>query len=681
MSKSGLTSGDYRFVKQEIKSNGFHDNSFFDGNLPYLRTSSHSDLFSTMENSEDCNLAPVDWTKMVESDHSNSTALISQTSDSATTKDHNVWPFVFDHHFKQGFHDNQFPSDGKESQLTLPFNSGFDSQTIVSSNTDMYPTHLNPYQSSTDLLPSNELYSSSNNNYSSVQNILYTPPDPQAALETIHYLGRNTFSESFYEKLMNENGTHREQDLNPNININCMGNIHLQEQLLSSKTIADSHSMNERASHWSCDPSQLVPMNHKITMKTPTKRGKTSGIEPVINRRKTVQHSIRCTSCNLDLGIAFIRGSYFADADTSPVHALCGQCQLLDENVQPIKETELGKRKRREIKTIDCEVCHCRIGNGGLSSKLVSSDIKVEFVCTNCGIKYMFCSECGGGGKQRTGKWRPKELFEQGRRTCSLPHIRVGTAELHYKVVRAQDLTAEVLQGIQDVFFDCLLSLYCVPSIMVGAKYNSFNTVKAEIERLWQTSVIDVLFNNVLEGNKYITVAWIHKRHRNKGVGRSNPGKEMTPWLQRLGLQGIIPPPKFSADTDEKHHCFVAFSIAEWDQRLKTIFLAQMAPRSVFLKTMEGYMDLIRNCIEAIQNDAHAAGVPSPVHIWCWANADHSRLQSIPSRLKFIPKADYLSLYPALNPAALERYDYSPLNSVGTHVFAAAVKGFLNPHK
>jgi hypothetical protein len=336
------------------------------------------------------------------------------------------------------------------------------------------------------------------------------------------------------------------------------------------------------------------------------------------------------------------------------------------------------KRKRRETKIVDCEVCHSTIGNGGIKS--ADSDLKVEFVCTGCGEKYMFCSECGGGGKQRTGKWRPKELFEQGRRTCSLPHIRVGSAEIHYKVVPVEELTSEILQGIQDVFFDCMLSLYCIPNVMTGTYYEKFGTIKREIEQLWLTSVLDVLINNALDGRKYVTVAWIHKRHRNKGMGRSNTSRGIVPWLQKLGLSGIIPPPKNKGDeeSEDTNHCFVAFSIAEWEPLSKTIFMAQMAPRSVFLKTMEGYHDLIKHCVEFIKKDAKSEILPTPEHIWCWVKADHARLQTIPSRLKFVPKGDYLDLHPNLDPSIFERKGYEPLYGEGTDLYAAAVKNFAS---
>jgi hypothetical protein len=491
-------------------------------------------------------------------------------------------------------------------------------------------------------------------------------------------IGASTFSTSFVEKIMEQSESEKEDQLKysltapmpyPGVDSHSFSYHQHDPNAWMAPHLAQFWASGAQSS--SASLTQSLNSNSTLPA-SPMKRPKClHHTEAGSNRRKTLQNIIQCTECNHQLGIAFIRGSSFVDHD-QVVKVVCGHCQ---DTISPrqLNGSE-KKRKRRETKMIDCEVCHVKIGNGGLD---ITDDLKVEYVCTDCGDKYMFCSECGGGGKQRTGKWRPRELFEQGRRTCSLPHIRVGTAEVHYKAIKVEELTPDILQGIQDVFFDCLLSLYCVPSIMTTQKYGSFESVKQEIERLWLTSVLDVLTNKTLAGQKYVTVAWIHKRHRNKGVGRANPSKEVTPWLQRLNLNGIIPPPKISTDSDDKNHCFVAFAIAEWDTITKSIFLAQMAPRSVFLKTMDGYVDLIRNCIEQVRLDAYKEGTVLPEHIWCWAKADHARLQSIPARLKFLMKQDYLH-NTGIPPSYLERPDYEPLNSDGTLVFATSCNTFVS---
>jgi hypothetical protein len=57
---------------------------------------------------------------------------------------------------------------------------------------------------------------------------------------------------------------------------------------------------------------------------------------------------------------------------------------------------------------------------------LLVANFSVEVVCTFCREHFAFCSDCGGGGKHRTGKYRPVEYFAEGRKTCRLSHVRVG---------------------------------------------------------------------------------------------------------------------------------------------------------------------------------------------------------------------------------------------------------------
>ncbi|KAI8816974.1 uncharacterized protein EV422DRAFT_267831 [Fimicolochytrium jonesii] len=62
--------------------------------------------------------------------------------------------------------------------------------------------------------------------------------------------------------------------------------------------------------------------------------------------------------------------------------------------------------------------------------------IMVEIICAPCYRTYAFCSDCGGGGTFRTGKYRPRQLFEPGRATCSLSHVRLTPGNVEEKVFR-----------------------------------------------------------------------------------------------------------------------------------------------------------------------------------------------------------------------------------------------------
>ncbi|KAL2916985.1 hypothetical protein HK105_203417 [Polyrhizophydium stewartii] len=488
------------------------------------------------------------------------------------------------------------------------------------------------------------------------------------------------------------------------------------------------------------------------------------------------------------------------------------------------------KRSRSSVPTIDCEVCKRTLGIGLLARMGISpsmgggcirqggkdgagsaafaaaqgaEDLKPEYVCKPCCQTYMFCSECGGGGKQRTGKWRPKELFERGRRTCSLPHVRVGNALVNYQVLDvSSELTPDVLNGIQDVFYDCMISLYAVPAIIQSPKYGSYVSVRADLEQLWRTSVMDFVVPGMDEGTiqlssdgasattsiptqvpaycrRFLTVAWMDKRHRNKGKGKFSV-KENISWLRRIEIgqaaemtdAGAIgggramaaaaaaaamsdgpgdaastaaapatgkvfgpqvssvgphamlspspvtqtvplppaPPARSSSQSqmqsqsqaatssssassgtpargpaashhtshDDPNKSFVAFSVLEWDLRLNTIFFAQMAPRSVFLKTMGQYIDLLNVGIHRVLAEARAANLPPPQVVWCWTRSDHARLQSVPARLGFQPHQQFLSENPDVSPHIFARDDFAPLEMEGALVFAQTIQTFVS---
>jgi hypothetical protein len=396
------------------------------------------------------------------------------------------------------------------------------------------------------------------------------------------------------------------------------------------------------------------------------------------NRSKTSQYQVVCSRCTSEVGYVYIRGKREVESGCPEMRFWCTLC---DEN--PFQASNKGKKRISCSDKVDCDVCKTCIGSGGVFSD--EGDMKVEYVCKDCGDKYLFCSECGGGGKQRTGKWRPKELFEKARRTCSLPHIRVGTVDIQYKILRVNEITSEILAGIQEVFFDCYLSIYCVPSLMGTSAFSSFGLIREMIEHLWKTTVLNVIMK--VDGkNKYITLASILKRHRNKGVNRrfSSSPKEANSWLQRLDIWPSCPDmPKglefddYKKEEIEQHHCYVAFSVFEWNIQNETIFISQLSPRSVFLKTMEGYLEIIRKTVEQIRLDASLCRVQPPKILWCWAKTDHAKLQSIPPRLRFSLKSTFLSANPQLDPSILKNDDYEPLNSRGGIEFAGMIDTIL----
>ncbi|KNC96024.1 uncharacterized protein SPPG_08619 [Spizellomyces punctatus DAOM BR117] len=397
-------------------------------------------------------------------------------------------------------------------------------------------------------------------------------------------------------------------------------------------------------------------------------------------RKRTVEDKCVCVDCRKQVGVLFLRGTQPSFEVPYVVDVRCGNCKEInpvdrsgaDASSNSISGAS-GRKRLRAIPTVECDVCKRRIGSGGVRvgfTDEVGSEagvedweepsFNVELVCTPCGTKYLFCSECGGGGRHRTGKWRPRELFIPGRRTCSLPHIRIGDAAVQYRVLEvATELTDEALQGVQDVFFDCLISLYAIPSV-IESRPGGYKDVRKEVESMWSQTVLDALTKDehyAPKGTrrKYLTVAWVDKRHRNKGKFKQG-GKEDVPWLARLALEGTVSPGSFpnvppttstsangaSPSPLHTNSVYVAFSITEWNIPLKILYTLQISPRSVFLPTTTSYGELLRRGVERVQADARRDNVSPPEHLWCWAKADHARLTAIPERLGFVKKDAYI---------------------------------------
>ncbi|KAI8807781.1 hypothetical protein BJ742DRAFT_810760 [Cladochytrium replicatum] len=498
-------------------------------------------------------------------------------------------------------------------------------------------------------------------------------------------------------------------------------------------------------------------------------------------RRKTHEEPVHCSSCQERIAVVYLRGTQKAFENGYAVDILCEQCVQsggvtnVMSAVSASSSTNTRKRNR-ETPSVDCEVCKRHLGSGGVRKRPISPvanpiplnqtasssqhsassspsnsntlweepEFGIEFICTSCADKYLFCSECGGGGRNRTGKWRPKELFEKGRKTCSLPHIRIGDATVNYRVLEVpRELTDVVLRGLQDVFFDMALSLYAIPALIELRKYDGqFENVRREIEKQWTETVVDVVHrDNDDEGQsssggdatsptttgspsgpgrvygkkKYLTVAWINKIQRNKGktsrssmqftpsatppasalnaAGGVNRG-ENVPWLVRLALEGTVAPRRALRDEEVvltpgedpvEDRVYVGFCITEWDREHNTLFMIQIAPRSVYLPTMESYGELLRRAVERIQADARHDGLAPLSHIWCWTrtlDAEHTRIGSIPERLGFIPRDKYVeNEHPELRSVSDRAfsggYDFLK-DPKGVMVYVCSVKKFMS---
>ena len=115
-----------------------------------------------------------------------------------------------------------------------------------------------------------------------------------------------------------------------------------------------------------------------------------------------------------------------------------------------------------------CDLCKRRIGSVEILSPSTLHEVSspTEVLCSTCDARYAFCTQCGGGNKYRTGKWRPKALFPPGRKTCRLRSIRLtGTPRIEvYDIgVTEEPIPDDVLDGCKVTFEDKFLFRFAKP--------------------------------------------------------------------------------------------------------------------------------------------------------------------------------------------------------------------------
>lgn len=241
-----------------------------------------------------------------------------------------------------------------------------------------------------------------------------------------------------------------------------------------------------------------------------------------------------------------------------------------------------------------------------------------EVICSWCRDKYGFCTECGGGNRFRTGKWRPLQLFEENRRTCKFSHTRIGKTPVrfqtfhaggefsstNYRCVHGYGCTGcsfeSVLKELKEMYFDRKLFAYAVPIIMETVPCTStFEKLSAKILEHWM--VVETYLTAPPTANKrrYIDLAFI-----------------TPPIPRRKGKSGkeIFTPP--SSD-----QMIAGFVVGEWDLSKSTFFVAQRCNRGVGGDPCSMVLEMSKNLItRAVADSTHMAGefgnTPLPIHVY-----------------------------------------------------------------
>ncbi|KAJ3094936.1 hypothetical protein HDU97_007432 [Phlyctochytrium planicorne] len=156
--------------------------------------------------------------------------------------------------------------------------------------------------------------------------------------------------------------------------------------------------------------------------------------------KRHVEAVALCRHCNRMIMTIHIFGDASSLSKPYILDFACLNCASTstDLNSAPSK-----KRKRKKSENgggrdvpVECKMCGKHSGYGGVrlvteckSDEFVWVDPEfgTEMMCCDCTANFRFCTNCGGGGKFRSGKWRPAQLFAPNRKNCTLDHSRLRT--------------------------------------------------------------------------------------------------------------------------------------------------------------------------------------------------------------------------------------------------------------
>ncbi|THH14473.1 hypothetical protein EW146_g5860 [Bondarzewia mesenterica] len=200
--------------------------------------------------------------------------------------------------------------------------------------------------------------------------------------------------------------------------------------------------------------------------------------------------NVNCTQCGVLMAKMMLRGSKEELNVPYDMVYRCLECEPSIPSTSTRKRTsEMEDTNAPAI----CDVCSHMKGHGGFVAKERSTiSFTAEMICLSCTEKYKRCTNCGGTSARGViGKWRCKELFSGGRKTCSLSHARLGTRDMELAVWEIPaDLqnTKElpfILECCEQMWREHVLSRLAVPELLEHQdELRTFRDIESKILRI-----------------------------------------------------------------------------------------------------------------------------------------------------------------------------------------------------
>ncbi|KAJ3112682.1 hypothetical protein HDU96_004312 [Phlyctochytrium bullatum] len=442
---------------------------------------------------------------------------------------------------------------------------------------------------------------------------------------------------------------------------------------------------------------------------------------PSLNTSRTsVRHRTRCRRCRTGICVFLLYGTTTPSQPPTPEDlaaaedsVLCRACfedgaaslaQIGGDDEEAGGATKIRKRRVKKVTQrtpLKCDACTREIGWGGMrmvdpgssrdrEGEWTEPPFGVEAVCDDCVNNFDFCTQCGGGGNFRTGKWRPRQLFLPGRRGCCHPHIRYGP------LTDVQCMTFRCApDGIPDIHFDPQPFVEKPNERTMKALLSQFHgrfPTSRELLELRMAEAIELYKLNKMGVNATAPVmarSLVLRTWREMALRIENGVKEVKAIvLGDDGTIGDLPPvgevrryfctvdglrsgkkpgrkqPSSLAETasDAQELCMTGFLVFQWDIPRRQIIHCHNAfvmREAEVDDPISHFSFCLASLLSRIEREARAERLPLPLHCGMWF-------------LPYVGRGDLMAKLMAIGMVPLEEY-VATLDEEERKVFARGV--------